>query len=316
KPAGRWDSFHQIAPAVVRFQNQWRLYYSGNDSDSEFGYQIGVARKQLDGKWHYPFSKPLLPLDSTGWASAGNIYADVHYFPKLNIFKMWYSGFSGPLSAIGLAVSRDGFDWKPLGEGPVFSALPGVIAPEVVFNGEGYTMYFARLTLDNGIRTIICKTTSADGINWGEIEPLLYPQEKWEGNKLMSPNLSYFEGRVHLFYCAQRGSAWRIGEAVADAEFISRGVWRSEIITTSARRIEIIYEEPPETHLLVSLIDLAGDKSIPLNIRTVLREIRRGVFSAITPLPSLAGAIQIEIQMETKATTRSPVVYEMKLLPD
>lgn len=316
KPAGRWDSFHQIAPSVVRNQNEWRLYYSGNNSDSELGYQIGVALKDRSGAWQYPSTLPVLPLDSTRWASGGNIYADVHYFPKLKIFKMWYSGFSGPLSAIGLATSQDGYDWEPVGEEAVFGVLPGVIAPAVVFNGKKCTMYFARLTLDNGIRTIICRTTSADGVNWGKIEPLLYPQEKWEGNKLMSPNLSYFDGRVHLFYCAQRGSAWRIGEAVADANFVENGLWRSKIFMTSARRIEIKYEMPPETRLIVSINDLAGGKSIPLNVQTVLRDLRRGVFSAITPLPGVAGAIQIEIQMETEASTRSPVVYEIKLLPD
>jgi len=310
-----WDNYHQINPTPLIYKNQFRIYYSGNDSDSEFGYQVGMAIKEANSQWQYPSRLPVLGIDSTAWDFAGIIYADVHYFPGADIFKMWYTGFQGPLSAIGLAESRDGISWKKVGDEPVFNIFPGVIAPEVIFNGEKYTMYFTQLVYDDGLKTFISRTESEDGINWNGVEPILKPELRWESSKLMKPNLSYFDGRVHLYYCAQKGSTWRIGAATADALFEPEGTWRSHRIKSKADWVSFVSESPEGTDISVALIDTELSKKYELSMSGYSKELRTGVLEKKMLLPDSLNLNhwQIELGLQSKIENRSPVIYELRI---
>jgi predicted GH43/DUF377 family glycosyl hydrolase len=310
-----WDSHHQINPIPLIYKNQFRIYYSGNDSDSEFGYQIGMVIKEDNSQWKYPSSLPVFGIDSTRWDFSGIIYSDIHYFPEHDIFKMWYTGFQGPLSAIGLAESEDGIYWKRVGDEPVFNIFPGVIAPEVIFNGEKYFMYFTQLVYDDGLKTIISRTESEDGIHWEGVEPILKPELRWERSKLMKPNLSYFDGRVHLYYCAQKGSTWRIGASTADAHFIPEGNWRSRRINSMAESISIIFEKPEGTEISISLIDSESLKTYKLSMSGSSRELRRGVLEKKILFPDSLKFHhwQIELGLRSTVENRSPLIYELKI---
>lgn len=307
---GNWDSYHQIDPYVVPVGNEWRLYYSGNSSDSEFGYQVGVAVKRDNGEWVYPAENPVLAVDSTSWDFAGTIYSSVVYFPEQNIFRMWYTGFQGPLSGIGLAESRDGLRWEKVGSGPVLTIFPGVISPAVIYNGEKYVMYFVQLSLGNKYRTKICRVESADGIHWDNMEDALLPTEKWEGNKLMKPNLSYFEGRVHLYYCAQKSSSWQIGAAAAEATFAGEGVWRSKIMQEKISQLTIKYELPEGTSLKIFVIDPISGLRTPLSLDQAT-PIRKNVFSKSISSLNIRADWQVEVELETTFGNLSPIVYEI-----
>ena len=310
---GSWDSFHQVDPNVLLVDGMWRLYYSGNHSDSEFGYQIGLAEKKGVGEWSYPVTIPVLLMDTTSWDFAGNVYSSVLYFPKLNKFKMWYTGFQGPLSAIGLAESGDGLNWQKIGDGPVLNIFPGIIAPSVIYNGEKYIMYFVQLDLSNGFGTRISQAESQDGIHWENFEEILRPGAKWEGRKLMRPNISYFEGKVHLYYCGQKGSRWQIGEAVADAQFAENGVWRSEVIKKNVGSLQIKFEQPQGTLIKAYAIDLKSGtrKELPLFNQT--EPLRTNVYSSIISELNIQGEWQIELELETTVENRSPVIYEINV---
>lgn len=310
---GQWDSFHQIDPNVLKLNGNWRLYYSGNNSDSEFGYQIGLAEKNGAGDWIYPVSLPVLSMDTTSWDFAGNIYVNVHYFPEEDKYKMWYTGFQGPLSAIGLAESTDGLNWWKIGDGPVLSIFPSVIAPSVIYNGERYVMYFVQLDLSRGFRTKISRAESKDGIHWENFEDILNPTDKWEGNRLMRPNLSYFEGNVHLYYCAQKGSHWRIGEAVADAQFVKKGIWRSRVINNSGGSLHIKFEQPQGTSIKATVIDLNSDTRTELTLLNQTEPLRTNVYSSTISGLNIQGDWQIELELETTVENLSPVVYEINL---
>jgi len=307
---GQWDSYHQIDPYLIPVKGEWRLYYSGNSSDSEFGYQVGVAVKRENRDWFYPPENPVLAVDSTSWDFAGNIYSSIVYLPEQNIFRMWYTGFQGSLSGIGLAESGDGFRWEKIGSGPVLNIFPGVISPAVIYNGEKYAMYFVQLSLGNKYRTKICLMESKDGIHWENREDILLPTEKWEGNKLMKPNLSYFEGRVHLYYCAQKGSSWQIGAAAAEATFVEKGVWRSKIMKEKIRELKIKYEQPEGTSLKVFIIDQKSGLRAPLSLDRAM-PIRKNVYSKSINGFNIQGDWQVELQLETTVENRSPVIYEI-----
>lgn len=309
---GSWDAYHLIAPVVLRRGDQWRIYYNGHFEDEELGYRWGVAFREEGGDWRYPSREALVPLDSTSWDFAGNAYGDILYFPEENIYRMWYTGFQGPLAAIGLATSRDGFSWTRRDEGPVLSALPGVISPDVLYDGERYRMFYVQLALSSkGMGTRIMSAESKDGITWGNITEVLQPAARWEGKRLMRPHVAYFEGRVQLYYCAGSGGDWQIGAAWCEAEFVPEGRWRSRQLK-AAGAIRIKYEQPEGTSLSLKL--QAGGKTYPLAL-TKQKPLRAGVFMDTIPIPpQLAGKIcNIELQFHTTDTHRSPVVYEIDM---
>jgi len=306
-----WDSYHRIAPGIVRVGDQWRLYYSGNDSDSEFGYQIGMAVSEGYGKWQVEEKNPIMTIDSTDWDFAGNIYCDNHYFPESGKFRMWYTGFQGPLSGIGLAESEDGYNWQKIGEAPVFNVFPGVIAPEVIYDGERYFMFFAQLALTGEYRTRICRAESNDGIQWQNIEDVLIPTEKWEGSKLMKPNLSFFEQRMHLYYCSQKGSNWHIGEATADAIFEQEGIWRSKEMSERVSQIQIKFEQPEGTSVHANIIEMKSGRKIAIPISDQAHLLRKDVFSMTHSDIDVEGSWQIELELQTKIENRSPVIYQI-----
>lgn len=311
-----WNFYHQISPAFFFTGRLWQMLYSGNYRDSELGYRLGVVTPGLERPWAAPAIQPLFPADSGNWDFAGTAYPDVVYLPEQHTFRMWYTGFSGPLAAIGLASSPDGIHWQKEGTGPVLTIPPGVIAPEVVYNGRKYSMYFARLSFRNGMQTRICRAESEDGVNWTNIQDVLRPEARWEGNRLMRPNISYFEGRMHLFYCAQKGSQWRIGEAVAEATFVSSGRWVSPPISTSVSAISLTCELPLRTSVRLFLWDASAKEKLLVNPEMPAVEIRPDVYRMIyrnLPMERI-NPIQIELELRTEDPARSPVIYQIKLI--
>jgi predicted GH43/DUF377 family glycosyl hydrolase len=313
-----WDSYHQIAPVVLLHEGTWLLFYNGNINDSELGYQWGLARKIFgQHNWQYPPGLPLMALDSASWDFAGNAYGDILYFPEENKFKMWYTGFQGPLASIGMAESTDGLNWQKIGEGAVLVQLPGVISPDVIYNGEMYYMYFVQLQVSNkGMGTKICRAKSKGGIHWENIEDVLLPGGGWEGRRLMRPNLSFFDGRVQLYYCASGGSTWRIGAAYAVADFTTnKGIWRSKPLKTNFRKVRIKYKVPAETSLTVNFVDMLSGKIYETNLEAEKVQLRNGVFLSVIPIPQELSSVdrQIELKLMTSSPNKSPVVYELSL---
>lgn len=313
-----WDSFHQVAPVVFFRESKWLVYYNGNILDSELGYQWGVASGNSLRDLSYSPNLPLMALDTTHWDFAGNAYGDMIYFPEEKKFRLWYTGFQGPLASIGLAESSDGLHWKKAGEEPVLALLPGVISPDIIFNGETYAMYFVQLELGNkGMRTKISRAESKDGIHWGNVAELLQPSVRWEGKKLMRPNISYFDGRVQLYYCAARSGKWKIGAAYTLADFASNGKWTSKLIEGRFQTIQIKYEQPAETSLKLNFINPRSGKSFPADLEAQKKALRKDVWQSTLAFPQelKSQEWQLELQLTTTNANSSPVVYEIQLTP-
>ncbi|RMG61261.1 MAG: hypothetical protein D6715_14005 [Calditrichaeota bacterium] len=301
--APAWAAYHQIAPVLVFTGRRWWLFFAGNNSDLELGYRIGALVGSPPDSWQLRQSEPLIRTTSGEWDFAGINYADVLYDGQQQRFRMWYTGFQGPLAGIGYAESSDGIHWRKLGSGPVFALAPGVIAPEVVFNGRDYVMFVIQLfSAGGGLQTRIIRTRSLDGLNWQSPETVLEPAEKWEGKRLMRPNLSFFEGRIHLSYCAQKGSHWRIGEAVAEARFDTLGLWQSPWQAPASGKLILTYELARNSGLRAAIRLKGRSEPLPLNLNTVRRTLRQHTFRSEVPLPA--------------ATTASPWQLELILLGD
>ncbi len=317
---GVFDRFHQIAPVVIPPAlspgKEWRVYYSGNSLDNELGYQWGLAYQNLAGEWTYLKDTPLMPLDHLSWDFAGQAYGDIVYIPEQQLYRMYYTGFQGPLASIGLLESRDGVNWeKPLDK-PVLSILPGVIAPEVIFDGTRYTMYFVQVQMAAPrLQTRISRAESPDGIHWSNITDVLVPSDRWEKNSLMRPHLAYFEGRVQLYYCAGGGS-WKIGAAYTIPEFEPEGRWLSPEVGEGAKQLVITFEQPAQTRLRVALIDpvLNQRNELPLDHAVPVRSsVRRATIDL--PQTAQSGRFRIELHLQTDDPAHSPVVYALRLQP-
>jgi len=308
----KWRSFHLIAPTIIPGKENF-LIYNGNESDSELGYKTGIAKQNSNGHWAFSSVQTEFKSNQNDWDFAGNAYQDIVYLPKQKIYKMWFSGFFGPFTSIGLAESTDGIQWVKKNKKPVFESAPGVIAPEVIYNGESFKMYFTQLNLNNGFGTEIKSIESIDGESWKNVESVLKPQSKWEAKRLMRPNISFFEEQVHLFYCAQKGSKWQIGEAIADAFFKPLGLWQSNRIINKYNYLIIKYEMPALTDIRISLQDLKEGIHQIADIKSNRKELRLGVYKSSIVIDKGLSSFIIEIELSTENETQSPIIYEILL---
>lgn len=305
-PDASWRSFHLIAPTKIPGQNL--LIYNGNNSDSELGYRTGIAAKST--KWEFLSDLPLFENKSGTWDFAGSAYQDIVFIPQINSYKMWYSGFAGIFSQIGVMNSSDGVHWQKE-EKAVFQSLPAVLAPEVLFNGKEYLMFFVQLNIKNGLHTSIKSVESGDGVNWANVKSVLDPEELWEGNRLMRPNLSFFEEQLHLYYCAQKGSSWHIGEAVADASFQSSGFWVSPELPKFLKSLSVKYELPYQTDIKFSLLNGSDQEILELDLNENRKELRQNVYEKKIQLNHGPGEYKIRIDLSTKNINKSPVIYDL-----
>lgn len=303
-----WRSFHLIAPLILPNSNH--LLYNGNSSDSELGYQTGIALKR-DKNWRFLATDPHIKRNDKQWDFAGNAYQDVVYLPAQKKYAMFYSGFSGPLASIGLAESIDGIIWTKKAE-PVFKSAPGVISPAVIYNGKQFVMYYVQLDISNGYRTYINSAESGDGVIWQKRENILKPENRWEGSRLMRPNISYFENQYHLYYCAQYGSHWQIGEAIADAVFSESGEWLSQQFTSHPSEIVLTFEQPALTSIRLQLLNETNMVLKEVNPSDQKKMIRNGVFLSVINTADISFS-KIRIKFNSKSTTKSPLIYSISL---
>lgn len=311
-----WDDYHVIAPFVMNQEGELLLYYSGNGRDGELGYRLGRAVQRGTG-WETIPPRPLHQPEAGEWDRDGCSYASVIYDPMRGRYRMYYSGFRGVSASIGLLESADGVHWVPWEKNPVLAIPPGVIAPFVLFDGRYYWMYYVQLEFSRGFRTSIYRVRSEDGVSWRAPEMILTPEARWEGNRLMRPAIAFFDQRVHLFYGAQRGSRWRIGEAVATVRFQRQGTWRSRALNKTISHVRIVYQLPRGTALELQYLDARGNHRVPLNEGKTHPAFRKDIRVQFVPLPQegLVPPYRLELHFRTSRPDRTPVVYQVVLIP-
>lgn len=149
-----------------------------------------------------------LPETQAGWQKyPGNpvlggslgVCFDVALLREGSTYRMWFSW--RPKASIGLVESQDGIHWNE----PVIVLAPNpdshweddINRPVVVKKADGYHMWYAG---QGSNRSAIGYAVSPDGVSWTRksADPVLAPEEKWEGVSTMCPDV-IFDEKTQLF---------------------------------------------------------------------------------------------------------------------
>lgn len=189
-----WDSLSVRSPSVIFDNNQFKLYYQGQSSGSDW--QIGLAYSSDGTNWTKESSNPLLTASSTKYVTEYGLEEPTVL--KDNLYRMWYK--SDYWSVIRYAYSTDGFNWQKHEKYVLSASIDwenhGVANPCVIYKDGKYWMYYTAWGNWNG--WLLGLATSTDGINW----------IKYENNPLNLPSLGHIgrpaviilNNQFHLFY--------------------------------------------------------------------------------------------------------------------
>jgi hypothetical protein len=149
----------------------------------------------------FPGREPAIPQTSAGWVkskfnpvlggSLGTCF-DVSVLKEADVYRMWFSW--RPRKSIALVESADGIHWnEPLIVlGPEGSSgwEEDVNRPAVLRQADGYHMWYTGQTEKN---SYLGYAKSPDGRVWTRVsrDPVLSPDEAWEGAAVMCPDVLY-----------------------------------------------------------------------------------------------------------------------------
>ncbi len=191
-------------PAVVRFHDQYLMYYSLRHNDGSFG--IGIAVSDDLEQWTASGEIPRTQeCESNGIAAPGAIVLN----GQVHIFYQTYG--NGRRDAICHAISENGVDFIKNPENPVFHPSDdwccgrAIDADVCIWNGRLH-LYFA--TRDHAMR--VQKVGGAwaaldSGFGkaaWRQLanQSLLTPELPWEGECIEAPAVLSDGGSLYMFY--------------------------------------------------------------------------------------------------------------------
>ena len=215
-------------PAVVRFREQYFLYYSLRHKDGRFG--VGIAVSQDMETWALAGEVPQdMPCEAQGIAAPGTIVLD----GKVHLFYQTYG--NGKQDAICHAVSQDGLIFVKNPENPVFAPKGdwccgrAIDADVCLWQGRLH-LYFATRDHDMRIQKVSGAWAALDSgfgkAAWHMLagQSLLIPELTWEGECIEAPATLVEDGKIYLFYGGSYNcTPQQIGCAVsADGIFFQR----------------------------------------------------------------------------------------------
>lgn len=231
------------APSVLIFDKFVRVYFSCRPTPDSNGQYVSYSafvdlnRDNLFERVNIS-TEPILKLGELGTFDEFGTYPASVIRNGNDVF-VYYGGWtrceSVPFNvAIGLGKSDDnGRTFKKLGMGPVLSYTfdePFVLSGPKIrrFNNKWYLWYIAgkKWILDNGKPEPVYKirmATSDDGINWIKLNRDIIESRIEENEAQASPDVFFYEGKYHMFFCYRYSSnyrgkenGYRIGYASSD----------------------------------------------------------------------------------------------------
>lgn len=237
-----WLKEFAQAPATLIFDDFVRVYFSCRPPKDEKGQYVSYTA-YVDLNRYNLFDivniakKPVLELGELGTFDEFGTYP-TSVLKNNNEILAYYGGWtrceSVPFNvAIGLAKSNDnGESFQKLGRGPILSYStnePFILSgPKIrMFNKTMYLFYIAGrkwISVDGMPEPVykIRMATSTNGIDWKKHNKDLIESRIEAGEAQASPDVFFFKGRYHMFFCYRRSinyrgkeNGYRIGYAVS-----------------------------------------------------------------------------------------------------
>lgn len=220
------------APATIIFDDFVRVYFSCRPNPDQNGQYVSYsAYVDLDRDNLFNVirvsERPILELGRLGTFDEFGIYP-VSVIKHGNEYRAYYGGWtrceSVPFNvAIGMGISKDGGEYfEKMGEGPVLSYSPDepfvISGPKIrFFNNKWYLFYIAgsKWVIDNGKPEPVYKirmATSDDGISWKKYNKDLIPVKVEENEAQASPDVFFYNGKYHMFFCYRYSTSYRSKE--------------------------------------------------------------------------------------------------------
>lgn len=220
-----WDEYGVSMGAVLKFDNQYHLWYNGRMSEVS-NWQIGYAWSDDGINWtKYPF--PVITYGTFGnWDNNRRLGAVI----KVNdTLKMWFVATNNmPFeSHLGYAWSMDGISWSIYPEPVLSTGQEGdwdnyvVFESSVIYDGNQYYMWYGGFDDNDYNPPKIGYATSADGINWvKDIENNPVLEGGIEGSYLQDwvcfPNVLQNDGVFEMWFSGHVNDHYRIGFAQSE----------------------------------------------------------------------------------------------------
>lgn len=216
------------APATLIFDDFVRVYFSCRPKPDENRQYVSYsAFVDLDRKNLFNILRvsdnPILELGELGTFDEFGTYP-VSVIKKENEYLAYYAGWtrceSVPFNvAIGLGISKDAEVFKKNGNGPILSYSlnePFILSGPKIrrFNNKYYLFYIAgkKWVLDNNKPEPVYKirlAESEDGLNWKKHDKDLIPPMVEPDEAQASPDVFYYNGEYHMFFCYRYSTGYR-----------------------------------------------------------------------------------------------------------
>jgi predicted GH43/DUF377 family glycosyl hydrolase len=225
-----WIESYAQAPATMEFENYLRIYFSCRPPRDENGLFVSYSA-YVDVDKNNLFSirdiakKPILSLGERGCFDEFGTYPVSVIRRDCEIWA-YYAGWtrcqSVPFNTqIGLAISKDeGRTFERIGRGPILSFSPlestVISGPKIrKFGSKYYLFYIAakQWIVVNGHPEFSSKirvAISDDGIKWEKMNRDLIPEVLNIEESQASPDVTYSNGKYHMFFCYWDPKTFRI----------------------------------------------------------------------------------------------------------
>ncbi|GET34606.1 hypothetical protein PbJCM13498_34690 [Prolixibacter bellariivorans] len=149
---GEWDQYYAALETVVYDGRIYRGWYTGFQDDSWYAH-IGYCWSKDGIHWHKYKENPVLaPVPGT-WNEAGIWVSSVVH--KDGLYYMFYDGgdYAGS-NSIAYATSKDGKNWEPYEDNPIFFASDSgfddfwVLTPWVKYMRHEWKMWYTAINQD------------------------------------------------------------------------------------------------------------------------------------------------------------------------
>ncbi|MEP6711604.1 MAG: hypothetical protein ABJA37_04265 [Ferruginibacter sp.] len=224
-----WLQEFAQAPCALLFDDFVRVYFSCRPPADANGQYVSYSAYVDMSRKNFPeilrvSNDPVLKLGALGTFDEFGTYP-VSVIRHDNEVWAYYAGWtrceSVPFNvAIGFGISKnEGQTFEKTGDGPILSYSvdePFILSGPKIrrFNNKYYLFYIAgkKWILDNNKPEPVYKirmAVSEDGINWEKINKDLIETKVEENEAQASPDVFFYKGRYHMFFCYRHSAGYR-----------------------------------------------------------------------------------------------------------